>query len=324
MTYSPTHGSYSSYPMRYALQQQQHQQQSHNSTSHHPHSQPHSQHTPPTHYPKPSYAHTHLHHAQIPIKVEESSDLPPVSSLTNYDHHHVKSASSAHSGAGTPSANHPLFRFGAADFSASASPSNPSPPTPFTFMSHQNWPSSSAASSSYAAQSQYAGGGIDRYTISSPVSPVNGGSHHHALTLADEYDDEGGDELTDLPSAGLGGMGLAPYGAGAGVGGKAGEKQVRRRSSKACDQCRKSKCKCERSSPQEPCRNCVMLGTRKFRVSLPSLCVLCWSALGASWFGGRAWCFKAHHASGALASAPLSVTLLILPVLVFDFLRDAQ
>ena len=41
------------------------------------------------------------------------------------------------------------------------------------------------------------------------------------------------------------------------------EKQIRRRSSKACDQCRKSKCKCERSSPQDPCRNCVMLGTRK-------------------------------------------------------------
>ncbi|TBU22427.1 fungal-specific transcription factor domain-containing protein [Dichomitus squalens] len=55
-------------------------------------------------------------------------------------------------------------------------------------------------------------------------------------------------------------MGLPSYGAG--VGGKAGDKQVRRRSSKACDQCRKSKCKCERSSPQEPCRNCVMLGTQ--------------------------------------------------------------
>ncbi|KAL0071192.1 hypothetical protein AAF712_001757 [Marasmius tenuissimus] len=36
---------------------------------------------------------------------------------------------------------------------------------------------------------------------------------------------------------------------------------IRRRSSKACDQCRKSKCKCERTSNGEPCRNCVMLGT---------------------------------------------------------------
>lgn len=31
----------------------------------------------------------------------------------------------------------------------------------------------------------------------------------------------------------------------------------------ACDQCRKSKCKCERSSPNEPCKSCIMLGTRK-------------------------------------------------------------
>ena len=95
----------------------------------------------------------------------------------------------------------------------------------------------------------------------------------------DEYDDEGGDELTDLPSAGLGGMGLAPYGAGAGVGGKAGEKQVRRRSSKACDQCRKSKCKCERTNPQDPCRNCIMLGTRKCTLASPPV-VSC----GSSYF----------------------------------------
>ncbi|EIN14455.1 hypothetical protein PUNSTDRAFT_49242 [Punctularia strigosozonata HHB-11173 SS5] len=42
---------------------------------------------------------------------------------------------------------------------------------------------------------------------------------------------------------------------------KKNEKEVRRRSSKACDQCRKSKCKCERSSANEPCKNCVMLNT---------------------------------------------------------------
>ncbi|KXN89712.1 Nitrogen assimilation transcription factor nirA [Leucoagaricus sp. SymC.cos] len=39
------------------------------------------------------------------------------------------------------------------------------------------------------------------------------------------------------------------------------ERAVRRRSSKACDQCRKSKCKCERSGPNEPCKSCIMLGT---------------------------------------------------------------
>ncbi|KAJ6591294.1 hypothetical protein DFH09DRAFT_834512, partial [Mycena vulgaris] len=34
----------------------------------------------------------------------------------------------------------------------------------------------------------------------------------------------------------------------------------RRRSSKACDQCRKSKCKCERDTV-DACRSCVLLGT---------------------------------------------------------------
>jgi hypothetical protein len=56
------------------------------------------------------------------------------------------------------------------------------------------------------------------------------------------------------------------------------EKTIRRRSSKgmslkqplsgdtlisvACDQCRKSKCKCERSADGESCKNCVMMNTR--------------------------------------------------------------
>ncbi|KAI0824538.1 fungal-specific transcription factor domain-containing protein [Trametes gibbosa] len=61
-------------------------------------------------------------------------------------------------------------------------------------------------------------------------------------------------------------MGLQTYGGGGGgsaLGAKAAaDKQIRRRSSKACDQCRKSKCKCERGSPHDPCRNCVMLGTQ--------------------------------------------------------------
>lgn len=92
----------------------------------------------------------------------------------------------------------------------------------------------------------------------------------HSMTLNDEYDDGDADELGDLPSSSsLGALGMSTYGTGAGgvagtgmLSAKASEKQVRRRSSKACDQCRKSKCKCERSSPQDPCRNCVMLGTR--------------------------------------------------------------
>jgi hypothetical protein len=35
---------------------------------------------------------------------------------------------------------------------------------------------------------------------------------------------------------------------------------------KACDQCRKSKCKCERTSDNESCKACIMLGTREFCV----------------------------------------------------------
>ncbi|KAF8500067.1 hypothetical protein JB92DRAFT_3124659 [Gautieria morchelliformis] len=38
--------------------------------------------------------------------------------------------------------------------------------------------------------------------------------------------------------------------------------QIWRRSSKACDQCCKSKCKCECPAAQdEPCKNCILLGT---------------------------------------------------------------
>ncbi|KAF9030317.1 hypothetical protein BDZ89DRAFT_985448 [Hymenopellis radicata] len=73
----------------------------------------------------------------------------------------------------------------------------------------------------------------------------------HAMSFNDDYDEVG--ELMDLPSMG-GGSGLGSLSGG-------GDKPIRRRSSKACDQCRKSKCKCERASPDEPCRSCVMLGT---------------------------------------------------------------
>jgi hypothetical protein len=66
------------------------------------------------------------------------------------------------------------------------------------------------------------------------------------LTPTDEYDD--GDEGGDFPSA---------------SGSSSKDKGVRRRSSKACDQCRKSKCKCERTSLNEPCKACIMLGTRE-------------------------------------------------------------
>ncbi|KDQ32691.1 hypothetical protein PLEOSDRAFT_1073145 [Pleurotus ostreatus PC15] len=72
--------------------------------------------------------------------------------------------------------------------------------------------------------------------------------HHHSTVAFDEYDDDVS-ELVDMA------------GASTSHGGSAHDKSVRRRSSKACDQCRKSKCKCERTSPNEPCRSCVTLGT---------------------------------------------------------------
>ncbi|KAJ7076495.1 fungal-specific transcription factor domain-containing protein [Mycena belliarum] len=67
-----------------------------------------------------------------------------------------------------------------------------------------------------------------------------------------EYeDDDDDDEPSPLPARG--------------GSGKDKDKPVRRRSSKACDQCRKSKCKCEPASPGAPgpkkCRACALLGT---------------------------------------------------------------
>ncbi|KAI0305366.1 fungal-specific transcription factor domain-containing protein [Multifurca ochricompacta] len=78
-----------------------------------------------------------------------------------------------------------------------------------------------------------------------------------ALTLTDEYDD--GDDLGQLPSrsASVADIFHDPSSSSS----KIFDKAVRRRSSKACDQCRKSKCKCERSSGNEPCKACIMLGT---------------------------------------------------------------
>lgn len=69
------------------------------------------------------------------------------------------------------------------------------------------------------------------------------------LSFPDEYDD--GDEMPDPPGS---------SGAPANSSGYS-DRVVRRRSSKACDQCRKSKCKCERAGDGEACKSCIMLGT---------------------------------------------------------------
>lgn len=73
------------------------------------------------------------------------------------------------------------------------------------------------------------------------------------MSYSDEYD------VSDLAELGVGDQ---SHGGGFGGSGSHNhEKHIRRRSSKACDQCRKSKCKCEWSSPNEPCKSCIMLGT---------------------------------------------------------------
>ncbi|KAH0581073.1 hypothetical protein H2248_012207 [Termitomyces sp. 'cryptogamus'] len=77
----------------------------------------------------------------------------------------------------------------------------------------------------------------------------------HTITYMDDYDDP--TELVEIPE----GSSLNLEGDFASSSTSNLQKQVRRRSSKACDQCRKSKCKCERPSPSEPCKSCVMLGT---------------------------------------------------------------
>ncbi|KAG1752093.1 fungal-specific transcription factor domain-containing protein [Suillus lakei] len=71
----------------------------------------------------------------------------------------------------------------------------------------------------------------------------------NTLSFPDEYDD--GDELPDLPGSSSVPNTSSSY----------SDRVVRRRSSKACDQCRKSKCKCERSGDGEACKSCIMLGT---------------------------------------------------------------
>ncbi|KAI0050334.1 hypothetical protein FA95DRAFT_1555847 [Auriscalpium vulgare] len=101
----------------------------------------------------------------------------------------------------------------------------------FTFVAH----SASSASPIYRSSS-------GRPHFSVPHMLDSG-----ALSMPEDYDD--GDDLVDLPG---------PSGSGSS---SKGDRVIRRRSSKACDQCRKSKCKCERTSMNEPCKSCVLLGT---------------------------------------------------------------
>lgn len=204
----------------------------------------------------------------ITVKVEDvdAQDTLPNSSHSPYSQQPVPS----------------YFRFGGSTGTSSLASSSPTTPvTPFTFMSGSSWPSSS---SSHAAaipgtsyQQQYQANRVSHgYSMHGSLDSHQHHSAHVLPPLQDDYDDGDDDGLAELPpGASLNGYTSSGLdGTGSGLT-KAGEKQVRRRSSKACDQCRKSKCKCERSTSQEPCKNCVLLGTGTFKLLPLRSCCAC-------------------------------------------------
>ncbi|KAI9508265.1 fungal-specific transcription factor domain-containing protein [Russula earlei] len=168
------------------------------------------------------------HNAHLVIK-SESPPLLSVPISTGHPHSHYVDG-------------HPQFRFGAGEQSV--------PPT-FSFMPHPR-----SSSSPWPQHTP-----VNSYPDTLPASQSHFGlpsvDDPNVLTLTDEYDD--GDEIADLPSVSGSAVDLFPDSSVSSS--KALNKAVRRRSSKACDQCRKSKCKCERTSENEPCKACIMLGT---------------------------------------------------------------
>ncbi|KAF8062419.1 fungal-specific transcription factor domain-containing protein [Lyophyllum atratum] len=183
------------------------------------------------------------HTAQVKTEASASPDLlpPSVASLQQYPFRfHAPPSSSSHGS--LPSSRHPseppalsqnhVYRFG----SGSA----------YNLMSTQSsWPPSPSS---------------PHHQPSGPSRMINDNSKYelgpsqHSISYADDYDEVS--ELVELPEDSHSNLGGDAAGASSG-----GGKNVRRRSSKACDQCRKSKCKCERPAPGEPCKSCVMLGT---------------------------------------------------------------
>ncbi|KAI5120399.1 hypothetical protein M0805_000178 [Coniferiporia weirii] len=119
----------------------------------------------------------------------------------------------------------------------------------------------------------YLSGTYNSSSLSTSISPnttvsaLTMDTMDHGDVDLESYDDED-DILTGLPQASPSThttsedySAMGP-GANLGSGSKKDEKQVRRRSSKACDQCRKSKCKCERTGDGEPCKSCILLGAQ--------------------------------------------------------------
>ncbi|KAH8083353.1 fungal-specific transcription factor domain-containing protein [Cristinia sonorae] len=152
----------------------------------------------------------------------------------------------------------PLYRFGD---SGDVTPSPDTTVSSFSFMTSHGWPHPSSGSSSgyQHQQHHYANDPMHGYA----VPTVSSQAHPQAqISMTDKYDDGDDDGLSDLPTVDGMSAGMGVYGAfGSAEESGKGDKLVRRRSSKACDRCRKSKCKCERTSLQEPCKNCILLGT---------------------------------------------------------------
>ncbi|KAK0469332.1 fungal-specific transcription factor domain-containing protein [Desarmillaria tabescens] len=170
-------------------------------------------------------------HSQVPVKTESSPSpdlLPASASLQNIRFSFRSQPSSSHG----------------SSHSSSRQPSEAPPLVPQSVYRF-----SQDTSSDYGLMSS-----VNSWSPQHEDSQMDGHiGLQNAMSFSDEYDEVG--DLIELPSMAGSSGGLTH------LSGVTGEKPIRRRSSKACDQCRKSKCKCERTSPEEPCRSCVMLGT---------------------------------------------------------------
>ncbi|THV03041.1 hypothetical protein K435DRAFT_775205 [Dendrothele bispora CBS 962.96] len=173
------------------------------------------------------YSSENFHHVPVKTESSPSPDLLPASASLQpqYQLSLPSQFQSSHPPNQQPT-QQSVFRFGVAANSSSFSPS----------MAYNRQWQTDAASSQDPRSSMAP---TDKYEI----------SLDNAMSF-DEYDDVS--ELVEIGSGNTGSSRMLDA---------IGEKAIRRRSSKACDQCRKSKCKCERPSPNEPCRSCVMLGT---------------------------------------------------------------
>ncbi|TFK31644.1 fungal-specific transcription factor domain-containing protein [Crucibulum laeve] len=233
--------------------------------------------------------HPNITQHQVPVKTEASSspDLSPAPpSLQQFHFKFHSQAQSSH--ASLPSSRNqsespallppqPIYRFGSVAGAYNSMSGHPWPAT----TSFQHHPSSATSNTTETTNSHHrtattaihspqpinGHSTLDEHPSNSHNTTINGHANHKyenipgrhsnqlSMSYSDDYDDVS--ELADLPLdshatlAGLLGSSSTP----------SNERTIRRRSSKACDQCRKSKCKCERTGPNEPCKSCVMLGT---------------------------------------------------------------